>query len=115
MTLSWKLASHYVGLFKIIEQINLVAFYLLWPASQKVHNIFHASQLKPAIDFVPGLFGFTPAFWPPMDDTSKSKVEDIFDSCVLHHVLQLIKEFFIKQRGYVFFEAPWEPLANLTN
>ena len=41
--LSRKLASRYVGPFKVIEQINPVAFHLLLPDGWKVHDVFHVS------------------------------------------------------------------------
>ena len=41
--LSGKLASRYVGPFKVIEQINPVAFHLLLPDGWKVHDVFHVS------------------------------------------------------------------------
>ena len=59
-TLSCKFTSHYVGPFKIIEQINSVAFYLLLPDCCKVHGVFYLLQLKPMVGFVPGLFGLLP-------------------------------------------------------
>ena len=83
--LSQKLASHYISPFKVIEYINPVAFYLLLPDSWLVHDIFHISWLKPAIGFVPGSSGYTPPFVPPVDNSGEFKVEDILDSCFLHH------------------------------
>ena len=41
--LSQKLASRYIGPFKVIEQINPVAFCLLLPDGWKVHDVFHVS------------------------------------------------------------------------
>ena len=41
--LSRKLASHYIGPFKVIDQINPVVFHLLLPTGWKIHDVFHVS------------------------------------------------------------------------
>ena len=116
MTLYWKLVSHYVGPFKSIEQFNPVAFHILLPGSWKVHDVFHALQLKPAINFIPGSSGATSsAFWHPEDDSGEFEVEDILDSCFLYHVHQLAEGFLVLWYDYDLFEVAWEPLAILTN
>ena len=105
ITLSQKLASCYVVPFKIIEQINPVAFHLLLPNSWKVHDVFRIIQLNPAIGFVPGLSGVTPfAFWPPVDDSGEFKVKDILESHFVGHGCQLVEEFLIKQHRYDLFK-----------
>ena len=95
--LSWKLASCYVGPFKVIDQINPVAFCLLLPDGWKVHYVFHVSQLKPAIRFVTGSSEDTLSpFQPLMDDSGEFEVEDILDARFVHHSHQLVDEFLIK-------------------
>ena len=46
-----KFSPKWLGPFKITAAINEVAFKLLLPEEWKIHNVFHASLLKP---FVPG-------------------------------------------------------------
>ena len=46
--LSRKLSSRFIGLCKVIEQINLVRFKLELPPSWCMHPVFHCSQLKKA-------------------------------------------------------------------
>jgi hypothetical protein len=42
-----KLAPRYIGLFPILEQCGLVAYWLQLPETlSAVHNVFHVSQLK---------------------------------------------------------------------
>ena len=42
-----KLAPHYVGLYKVLEQCGLVDYHLQLPdILSAVHNVFHVSQLK---------------------------------------------------------------------
>jgi hypothetical protein len=41
-----KLAARYCGPFKILEMIGLVAYMLAFPASMRMHNVFHVSLLK---------------------------------------------------------------------
>ena len=85
-SLSQKLASHYIGLFKVIDQIYPVTFRPLLPDNWKLYDVFHALQLKPVVGFVRGLSGVTPsAFWLPADDSGKFEIENILDSRLVHH------------------------------
>jgi hypothetical protein len=40
------LAARYCGTFKTLEKIGPVAYMLAFPASMRVHNVFHVSFLK---------------------------------------------------------------------
>ena len=46
--LSRKLASRFIGSYKMIEKINLASFKLELPPSWSIHPVFHCSQLKKA-------------------------------------------------------------------
>ena len=42
-----KLAAKFIGPFRVVEQINPAAFRVALPAEySRLHNVFHASQLK---------------------------------------------------------------------
>jgi hypothetical protein len=41
-----KLASHYCGIFEILERIGPVAYMIALPASMSANNVFHVSLLK---------------------------------------------------------------------
>jgi hypothetical protein len=41
-----KLATHYCGLFEILEMIGPISYMIALPASMSVHNVFHVSLLK---------------------------------------------------------------------
>ena len=72
--------------------------------------------MKSALGFIPGSSGIPPSvFWPPVDDSGEFEVEHILDSRFVCRGHLLVEEFFIMWYGYDFFEATWEPLANLTN
>jgi hypothetical protein len=46
-TLSRKLASRWIGPYRICKVINRVAMELELPQNFKIHPVFHTSQLKP--------------------------------------------------------------------
>ena len=47
--LTCKLAAKWAGLFPVVEEIGAVAFRLQLSEPWRVHNVFHASHLKPAV------------------------------------------------------------------
>ena len=82
-----------------------------------MHDVFHASQLKPAIGY-DGSDANTadiPAFHPAADESGEYKIEDILDYHSRGHGHSLFMEYLVKWRGYSVFELMWEPEANLTN
>ena len=47
--LSRKLALHFIGPFLVTSSVGAVFFQLQLPTDWKIHNVFHANQLKPAV------------------------------------------------------------------
>ena len=81
-----------------------------------MHDILHTSKLKPAVGFVPGSSRvILSAFRPPAGNSGEFEVEHILYSHFVHRGHSLVKEFLVKWCEYDLFEAPWEPLAKLTN
>ena len=82
-----------------------------------MHNVFHASQLKPAVGYDGSNANAAdiPAFRPAADELGKYKVEDILDHRSHGRGHLECTEYLVKWRGYLVFELTWEPAANLTN
>ena len=80
-------------------------------------NLFHASQLKPAIGFDGSNANAAdvPAFLPAADELVKYKVEDILDYCSCGRCHSLCVEYLVKWHWYSVFESTWELEANLSN
>jgi hypothetical protein len=81
-----KLLPRFVGPFKVIAVVNPVAFRLELPRTMRVHNVFHASLLKPFISR-PG-----EEYHPPpieVDDLEEYEVEDLVDRrCKRHRTVK---------------------------
>ena len=82
-----------------------------------MHDVFHASQLKPAIGYDGSNANAADitAFCPAADELGEYKVEDILDHRSCGCDRSLCMEHLVEWRGYSVFESTWEPEANLTN
>ena len=82
-----------------------------------MHDVFHASQLKPTVDCDGSNANAAdvPVFCPAADESGKYKVEDIIDHRSRGRGRSSCTEYLIKWRRYSVFESMWEPEANLTN
>lgn len=95
---SKKLDSKSEGPFKVIQQINPVAFKLELPATMKTHPVFHASLLsKAAQDPLPGQL-------PP---PAQPIIVDNEEEWVVKQIIDIKK----KQGGAIKARAEWENWA----
>lgn len=104
-----KLGQKFIGPFKIISQINQVAFCLELPTSMKIHPVFHVSLLKPFHDN--SFTGRIMAPPPPIivEGEEEYIVENILDSRIHRNRLQ----YLVKWKGYGPEENSWEPAENV--
>jgi hypothetical protein len=108
-----KLLPSWLGPFKVIAQINPVAFRLDLPASMsRVHPVFHAALLKP--------YRSDGTVQPPppivLDDSGADLayiVETILDSREIRHGSRLRTQCLIKWAGYDHTHNTWEPASNI--
>ena len=110
-TLSRKLAMRWTGPFKVVAQINPVAFQLEMPARWRIHDVFHTSCLKVADASSARQLHFEPG----PDESGEFEVEDILDSRDILTGRRHSREYLVKWLGYSLQHASWEPASNLTN
>ena len=107
-----KLMPKFVGPFKILEQINEVAYRLELPPSMPIHNVFHVSLLKPYHDDGKRQPPPPPAL---VDTELEYEVEQI----LLHRERKIGKrkviDYLVKWVGYDVEHNTWEPDHNCVN
>lgn len=110
---SKKLLPKWIGPFKIIKQVNEVAFKLDLPANMgRYHPVFHASLLQP--------YRHDGSTQPPPaieveDGELEYEVEVILDHRVVKRGKQRKSQYLIKWLGYGHEHNTWEPESGLTN
>ena len=82
-----------------------------------MYDMFHASQLKPAIGYDGSGTNAAdiPAFYPAADELGEYKVEDILDHHFRRRGCLSCMEYLVKWHRYSVFESTWKPEANLIN
>jgi hypothetical protein len=101
-----KLAYKFYGPFTVLEQIGAVAYKLDLPANNKIHNVFHVSQLK----------SFTSDYSPVFPDISKlvdlnsasTEPEAILDRRLVKKGNGVVPHMLIKWSNFPATSATWE-------
>jgi hypothetical protein len=103
-----KLLPRFIGPFKVVQQINAVAYRLDLPPHMKVHDVFHVSLLK---SYKPGGRTQPPPLPEIIDGIPEYEVEG-----VIHHRQRNNKyEYLIKWLGHGEEYNTWEPERQVQN
>jgi hypothetical protein len=106
-----KLDDRFAGPFPISAVINDVAYSLKLPASWRVHNTFHVSQLEPYHDSdIPARVQDRPPepiYIPEEYSQPLFVVRDVLDSRIYRNQLQYLVDW----KGYPPSERSWEPAS----
>jgi len=110
-----KLEDRLAGPFPITAKINDVTYSLKLPATWRVHNTFHVSQLEPYhINEIPERVQDCPPepiFIPTESSQPLFVVRNILDSRVYRSQLQYLVDW----KGYPPSERSWEPARGLAD
>ena len=107
-----KLRAKFEGPFPITEKIGKDTFRLELPFNWKIHNVFHASLLKPYLPNNDELFPRRNQIPPEpeiINDEEEFEVEEILDVRTRHKK----KEYLVKWKNYPQYESTWEPQRNM--
>ena len=106
-----KLDFKRLGPYKIVKEINPMAFKINLPASSRLHPVFHVSLLEPvSTSNIPGRIQDPP---PPVEFEGELEytIKQILDSRFSHGRA----EYLVDWEGYSAAERTWEPLENVEN
>jgi hypothetical protein len=111
-TASPKLLPKYIGPFKVLKQINQVAYKLELPAGYRIHDVFHVSLLKPYRDGG----GYKPPLPELINGQLEYEVETILNHRPQHitampanHDQRRRVTYLVKWLGYSHEHNSWEP------
>ena len=101
-----KLQPHFFGPYRINKRVGVVAYELELPHGSRIHNVFHVSCLKRAIDQ-----HITPLeVLPPLDEVGQLVLvsEDILELREKKLRRRSIREYLIKWKDLPIEDATWE-------
>lgn len=106
-----KLLPRWIGPYKIVKEVNPVAFQLNLPKTLRIHDVFHASLLRPYQsdgDFHPQ---------PPLliEGAEEFEVDRIIDHRARTLRKGLTRQYLVKSLDYGPEHNTWEPEQNLQN
>lgn len=107
-----KFMPKWIGPFTVVKRIGKTAYELELPANMKVHDVFHASLLKP--------YHKDGRVQPPppelmVDGQEEFEVELILDRRLQKSGKKTKKYYCVKWRGYGHEHNTWEPEDNLSH
>ena len=111
MRVSWsscKMGPRCIGPFKVLRQINNVAYEITLPPNSRVHPVFHVYQLRKFLGEA-----LSPA--DPILSLNPGKLEYEVESILQSRTSQNNCHFLVKWKGYPIKEASWEPKSNLSS
>ena len=99
------------GPFKIVEVLSPLTYQLELPSSWKIHDIFHATLLKPYQETE--TYGENYPRPPPILEEG----EELYEvEAILNHRKQgQTYQFLVKWSGYPVSKASWEPESLFSN
>ena len=106
-----KMAPKREGPFKIVEVLSPLTYQLELPSSWKIHDVFHATLLKPYQETE--AYGENYPCPPPILEEGEElyKVEAILN----HRKRGRTYQFLVKWSGYLVSKALWEPESLFSN
>ena len=99
-----KIAPKREGPFEIEEMLGPVTYRLKLPESWKIHNVFHATLLRPYIENE--IYGNNYPR-PPMELLEGEKVYEV-ENIIKHRRRGRGYQYYVKWKGYPITEATWE-------
>jgi hypothetical protein len=109
---SKKLLDKYIGPYTVIQVISDVAYKLDLPIKFRIHNVFHISKLKRAIEtnkFPDRVQIDRPAPVMKLDGQDAWYVERIINKRKRNNKIQ----YLVKWENYLEWESTWEPFENV--
>ena len=99
------------GPFLITEVLGPVTYRLQLPAAWRIHNVFHATLLRPYKEN--GVYGENFAKPPPELEEGEEVYE--VETILNHRKRGRSYQYFVKWRGYPITDASWEPEHAFSN
>ena len=101
-----KMSLRRIGPFKVVGQINEVAYKVELPPQFRVHPVFHVSQLRKFL-------GEAPAPLDPVIANNPGEAKFEVEAILNSRLSRRKRQFLIKWKGYPIEDASWEPESNL--
>ena len=107
-----KIRRRYIGPFKVVKAVSLVAYTLQLPSNWRIHPTFHVEKLKKferSEEFRRNISS------PPKSLEVEGEQEFEVEAIIRHRGSTSRREYLVAWKGYELHEATWEREANLTH